>query len=76
MLSLEREAVHRAIDELPAPERDVVRLRFGIDGDAPQTQFAVGRRLGMTVAQVRVVEQRALSQLARARELAAFAELV
>jgi RNA polymerase primary sigma factor len=74
ILSLEMDAVRRAVDELPMPDREIVRLRFGIDGEPPQTQFRVGRRLGMTVAEVRSIEQRALAELARARELAAISE--
>ena len=43
--SLEREAVRRAVDPLPEPEREVIRLRFGIDGDPeprPRRQSAGG----------------------------------
>ena len=74
ILRLEMEAVRRAVDELPEPDREVVRLRFGIDGEPPHTQYRVGRRLGMTVAEVRAIEQRALAELARVRELAALSE--
>ena len=74
VLSLHREAVRGAVGGLPAPDRDVIRLRFGIDDDAePQTQAAVGRQLGLTTTEVREIEARALSALARLRELEALA---
>jgi DNA-directed RNA polymerase sigma subunit (sigma70/sigma32) len=74
VLSLRRDAIRRAVGELPEPEREVVRPRFGIDGDPePQTQASLGRRLGLTRAEVQAMEQRALSGLSRLRELEALA---
>ena len=75
VLSLDRETVRRAVDELPAPDRDVIRLRFGIDGDPePHTQAAIGRQLGLSLREVRAIEERALSALARLRELEALSD--
>jgi RNA polymerase primary sigma factor len=75
VLSLHSRTVRRAVAELPDPDRQVVQLRFGIDGDAePQTQAAVGRQLGLTRNQVRTIEERALSELARLRELEALSD--
>ena len=72
ILSLHGEAVRQAVDELPEPDRAVIRLRFGIDDDAePRTQAAVGRELGLTRREVRAIEERALSALAGLRELEA-----
>jgi RNA polymerase primary sigma factor len=77
VLSLHLAAVRRAVGELPEPDRSVIRLRFGIDDDAePQTQAAVGRQLGLTVADVRATEERALSALACLRELEAVSNTV
>jgi RNA polymerase primary sigma factor len=59
---------------LPEPDREVIRLRFGIDGDPPQTQAAVGRRLRLRTPEVRAIEQRALALLARVRELEALSD--
>ena len=75
LISLQHDAVRRAVDELPEPDREVIRLRFGIDGDPPQTQTAVGRRLGIRASEVRAIEQRALAQLARVRELEALSDV-
>jgi RNA polymerase primary sigma factor len=74
-LSLRADAVRRAVDELPQPDRAVLQLRFGIDGDPePQALSAVGRRLGLSRLQVRAIEERALSQLAQVRELEALSD--
>jgi RNA polymerase primary sigma factor len=71
-ISLAAEAVRRVVEELPEREREVIKLRFGLNGDReplPMTQ--TGERLGMSPAAVREVEQRALAQLGLRRELAA-----
>ena len=53
----------------------MIRLRFGLDGDPePLTQAAIGRRLGLSLREVRAVEERALSALARLRELDALSD--
>ena len=68
-VSLTQEMLRRSIDELPDPERDVIRLRFGIDGDDPKPLRETGRRLGISAERVRQLEARALQQLATRREL-------
>jgi RNA polymerase primary sigma factor len=74
-ITLAGEAVRRTVDETPEPEREVIRLRYGIDGDAePQTYAAIGRRLGISAVRVRAIEKQALEQLALRRELQAVAE--
>jgi RNA polymerase primary sigma factor len=69
-VKLGREAVRRAVAALPEPERDVVRLRYGIDRDeAPRSIAAVASRLDLTPDRVRTIEKRALKRLALVREL-------
>jgi RNA polymerase primary sigma factor len=69
-LSLEREAVHRALDALPARTREVVKRRFGINGDPqPHSRAEIARELGLTPKQVRHIERTALADLSRLREL-------
>jgi RNA polymerase primary sigma factor len=68
-VTLGREAVRRAIDRLPQQQRDVVRLRYGIDGGEPQHLRETGRRLGLSAERVRQVEHDALARLAEVREL-------
>ncbi len=64
-------AVQRAVDELPDPERRVLRLRFGLAGEEPVALREAGRRLGLSSERVRELEERALRRLARDEELAA-----
>ena len=68
-VSLEQEAVRRAVDQLPERERQVVRLRYGIDGDAPRLLSETGRELGISAERVRQIERDALRRLAQVREL-------
>jgi RNA polymerase primary sigma factor len=69
-VSLEEEHVRRVVDGLGEPERSVIRLRFGFDGDRrPKTYAAIGRALGIAPHRVRAVEERALRLLALDREL-------
>jgi RNA polymerase primary sigma factor len=74
-VSLRREAVRRAVSELPDPERSVVKLRYGLNGDPrPKSIEEVVRQLDMPRERVRRVESDALRRLARMRELEALEE--
>jgi RNA polymerase primary sigma factor len=71
-ITLREEAVRRAISELPEREREVVKLRYGINGDdaEPTAIEETGRRLELSANQVRRLETKALDRLATMRELA------
>jgi RNA polymerase primary sigma factor len=73
-VSLVEETLRRTIEELPEPERDVVKLRYGINGDDPQPLRETGRRLGLSAERVRQIESKALKLLATRRELEALRE--
>ncbi len=74
-ITLREEALRRAISQLPEPERDVVKLRYGINGDSEPTAIAeTGRRLELSENQVRRLETKALGRLATMRELAGMGE--
>jgi len=68
-ISLEEEALRRALDNLPDQEREVVKLRYGMGGDEPTPLREAGRRLGLSAEGVRKIESKALAHLATAREL-------
>jgi RNA polymerase primary sigma factor len=70
-IALQQDAVRTALDQLPEREREVVRLRYGIDGDDPTPLREAGRRLGISSEEVRRLERRALAELAESRELEA-----
>ncbi|MDO8210490.1 RNA polymerase sigma factor RpoD/SigA [Conexibacter sp. CPCC 206217] len=72
---LQRETLRRTVDGLPSPERDVIKLRFGLEADgAPLPHAQIGRQLALAPSQVRAIEREALAQLAGSRELAALAD--
>ncbi len=68
-ISLREEALRRALERLPEQEREVVKLRYGIDGADPTPLREAGRRLGISSETVRELERRALRELAESREL-------
>jgi RNA polymerase primary sigma factor len=73
-VALGREALHRALAELPDREREVLKLRYGLNGDLdPASLEEIGRRLGVTRERVRQIEADALEKLAVNRELDALA---
>jgi RNA polymerase primary sigma factor len=75
IVSLRESAVRRALGELPDQEREVVQLRYGLDGEAaPVGIQEIGRRLGLRQAEVRTIERRALERLSTVREIEALQE--
>jgi RNA polymerase primary sigma factor len=70
-LALEEETLRRAVARLPEPEQQVVRLRYGINGDETTSIRDAGRRLGIPGRQVEELEERALRRLASEREIEA-----
>jgi RNA polymerase primary sigma factor len=68
-VSLREEALRRALLELPEREREVVKLRYGINGDTPTPLRETGRRLGISPERVRQLENVALKRLATTREI-------
>jgi RNA polymerase primary sigma factor len=69
-VSLEASAVRAAIERLPEPQREVVKLRYGLNGDVEPLRLSeAGRRLGMSPERVKAIEREALAHLAQEREL-------
>ena len=74
-LALAHETVRQVVGSLPDPEREVIQLRFGLDGDVqPVSIREAAERLDMRPGEVRRLEQRGLEELALRRELAALRE--
>jgi RNA polymerase primary sigma factor len=72
---LRRETVRRTVDGLPSPERDVIKLRFGLAADrTPLPHAQIGQRLALGTAQVRAIEREALALLATRAELSALSD--
>ncbi|HUR77285.1 MAG TPA: RNA polymerase sigma factor RpoD [Acidimicrobiales bacterium] len=56
-------AVTEALDQLSDRERDIIRLRFGLDGGEMRTLEEVGREFGVTRERVRQIESKTLAKL-------------
>ncbi|MGH3082438.1 MAG: sigma-70 family RNA polymerase sigma factor, partial [Gaiellaceae bacterium] len=71
-VSLDREVLRRALEGLPDRHQEVLKLRYGLNGDRdPQSLEEIGRRLGLTRERVRQLEADALERLAVNREVEA-----
>ena len=60
-----REHIRAAVDGLPEPERSVIALRFGLEGE-PTSVEEISRRLSISRERVRAVEADALEALSDA----------
>lgn len=58
-----REAVRAVLDDLPAREQEVMRMRFGLDGSEGATLEEVGLAFSITRERVRQIEVRSLIRL-------------
>ena len=61
--------VHSAIDDcLTEQERQVILLRYGLRGNAPQRQREVAEKIGISRSYISRIEKRALEKLRAALE--------
>jgi RNA polymerase primary sigma factor len=61
--------VRDIIGELDEKEATVLKLRFGLDDDRPQTLQEIGDRLGLTRERIRQIEQKAMRKLSRSHQV-------
>jgi RNA polymerase primary sigma factor len=74
-VSLRQETLRKALDVLPARERTVLELRYGLNGDRePQSLESIGKELGITRERVRQIEANALETLSMLREVESLRE--
>jgi len=59
------EEVASWLDTLTTDEKKVVPLRYGLDGEEPQTLESIGKTFGVTRERIRQIEQKALNKLRR-----------
>jgi RNA polymerase primary sigma factor len=60
---LRRENLRRALNALPAREREVIEMRFGLTGERPYTLEEVGRAFNVTRERIRQIENHTLKKL-------------
>jgi RNA polymerase primary sigma factor len=61
--NLRRENVRKALEALPAREREVIEMRFGLKGHQARTLEEVGRAFGVTRERIRQIENNTLKKL-------------
>lgn len=71
-LEMIRDSFSRRIQEmvggLDEKEREVIRMRFGLDGEDPRTLQEIGEAMGLSRERIRQIESRAKEKLRRSRE--------
>ena len=74
-MSLAEQALRHAVGGLPEKEREVIKLRYGMNGDVgPVSLEEIGKRIGVTRERVRQIEARALERLSELREIESLRE--
>ena len=63
-----RERVDSLMSGISQLEQQVVTMRYGLDGKAPQTAAEVGRKLNLTVSEVVELETSALTKMRQSNE--------
>jgi RNA polymerase primary sigma factor len=61
--NLQRDDVRRALEVLPIREREVLELRYGLNGHRPLTLEEVGEAFGVTRERIRQIENNTLKKL-------------
>jgi len=64
-----QELINGAVHELPEAERNVIKLRFGLEGAAALNLRQTGIELGIPLGKARELEQQGLSRLAQSSGL-------
>jgi RNA polymerase primary sigma factor len=64
-----QQQVREILGELDEKEATVLRLRFGLDDDRPQTLQEIGEALKLTRERIRQIEQKAMRKLSRSHQI-------
>ena len=69
-----RQILSQGLRSLEERERTIVRWRYGLDGEQPQTLRSIGKELGISRERVRQIEVQALSKLRNRQDVEALSE--
>jgi RNA polymerase primary sigma factor len=61
--NMQRQDVHKALAALPKRDREVLELRYGLNGRQPMTLEEVGEAFGVTRERIRQIENNTLKRL-------------
>jgi RNA polymerase primary sigma factor len=61
------EQIQALVGELEEKEREVITMRFGLDGEDPRTLQEIGDQLGLSRERIRQIEAKAKEKLRRSR---------
>ena len=63
------ERIKAMVDDLDEKEAEVIRMRFGLEGEEPRTLQEIGEALGLSRERIRQIESKAKEKLRRSREV-------
>jgi RNA polymerase primary sigma factor len=61
-------SIQSMVEDLDEKEREVIRMRFGLDGEEPRTLQEIGEAMDLSRERIRQIESRAKEKLRRSRE--------
>jgi len=64
-----QQQIRELLEELDVKEARVLKLRFGLDDDRPQTLQEIGDMMNLTRERIRQIEQKAMKKLGRSHQL-------
>ncbi len=64
-----KEIIEYSLDELTERERDIIKLRFGLTPDGPQTLEDIGHMFNITRERVRQIQNKAISRLSESSQI-------
>ncbi|MDA3809598.1 MAG: RNA polymerase sigma factor RpoD/SigA [Spirochaetaceae bacterium] len=64
-----QETIDSELDSLSAREKQIIQLRYGLCGQAPQTLDTAGQMLGITRERVRQIQQKTIMKLKKSEKI-------